>query len=359
MFGEKRYPENLSATDLDAYLSRGWYRMGQSIFTTHFLCFNDQFYSALWVRLSLKDYNFSKSLRKIVRRNYKQFDIKFREVDISEEKEILFQKYKKSFPGHLAPSLEDSLFEGFDGDIFETYETSIYDGDQLIAFSFFDLGEDSVASILGVYDPDYNKHSLGLFTMLLEIIFCKKNDFQYFYPGYVVPGNSRFEYKKRIGDVDYFDLRTGHWLSYAGLKPMDIPLSKMENKLLSLQNRLSENSHSVNYYHYPLFEANLFGYWNAPYFDYPNFLLIKQDPKAKKYYVIVFDPREEAFLLIKCSEFDNVYFYFNSEFVNTFDKGKFFTELITTDGIIGESANEDDMVKMVNTLREVPVNEEK
>ena len=60
-FAEKHYPELLLPEELDAYLARGWYRMGQSIFTTHFLCFGEQFYSAVWVRLQLNDHSFSKS----------------------------------------------------------------------------------------------------------------------------------------------------------------------------------------------------------------------------------------------------------------------------------------------------------
>jgi arginine-tRNA-protein transferase len=39
MFADKHYPENLNLWELDQYLEKGWYRMGQVIFTTHFLFF--------------------------------------------------------------------------------------------------------------------------------------------------------------------------------------------------------------------------------------------------------------------------------------------------------------------------------
>ncbi len=350
MFGEKRYPESLSPEELDAYLANGWYRMGQSIFTTHFLCFRDQFYSAIWVRLSLKNYTFSKSLRKLIRRNYEAFEIRFQPAEITEEKEALYQKYKKDFPGQLAPTLEDSLHEGFEGNVFNTYETLVYDGDKLVAFSFFDLGDKSAASILGVYDYDYSKYSLGLFTVLLEIIFCMNNDFELFYPGYVVPGNSRFDYKLRIGDVDYFDLNTRNWKDYKQLREEDIPLFKMEEKLKKLQKLFSEHGLNANYYFYPLFEANLFGYWNAPYFDFPNLLMLAYENGKKNYLAIVFDPREDAYQLLGCSEFDNVFFYFNSEFVNTFSQDKYFTELITTDRLVAESSDEHIILEIAKDL---------
>jgi arginine-tRNA-protein transferase len=350
MFGEKRYPESLSPEELDTYLANGWYRMGQSIFTTHFLCFLDNFYSALWVRLPLKDYQFSKSLRKIIRKNYNTFDVKFQPAEIDAEKELLYQKYKADFPGQLAPTLEDSLHEGFEGNIFNTYETLVYEGDKLVAFSFFDLGDSSASSILGVYDPDYKKYSLGLFTVLLEMIFCIRNNFDFFYPGYVVPGNSRFDYKLRIGDVDYYNLKTNKWLNYNSLDAKDIPLFKMEQKLKGISKLFSEQGVQSNYYYYPLFEANLFGYWNAPYFDFPNLLLLDYEKENKNYLAVVFDPRENAYQLIRCSQFDNVFFYFNSEFINTFDRKRFFTELITSDGLVAESAEEKVIIEIALDL---------
>lgn len=350
MFGEKRYPESLSPEELDIYLANGWYRMGQSIFTTHFLCFHDQFFSALWVRLSLKNYEFSKSLRKIIRRNYSAFDIRFQPAQITPEKEALYQKYKQGFPGQLAPTLDDSLHEGFDGNIYNTFETLVYDGDKLIAFSFFDLGEKSAASILGVYDHDYHKHSLGLFTVLLEIIFCIKNDFDFFYPGYVVPGNTRFDYKLRIGPVDYYDLKTNLWIEFNGLEEEEIPLFKMEQQLKKIQQLFLAHDLKATHYYYPLFEANLFGYWNAPYFDYPNLLMLEYQGEKKNYLAVVFDPREDTYQLLRCSEFDNVFFYFNSEFVNTFDQKKYFTELITTDKLVAESEDEQEIFDIAREI---------
>ena len=92
MFAEKHYPEILRPEELDTYLERGWYRMGQTIFTTHFLCFGEHFYSAIWVRLPLKDYRFRKKLRKVIRRNTRQFKTDFRRAFLDRERERLYQK---------------------------------------------------------------------------------------------------------------------------------------------------------------------------------------------------------------------------------------------------------------------------
>ena len=54
MFAQIEYPKNLLPEELDKYLASGWFRMRQTIFTTNFLHFNQQFYSAIWLRVALE-----------------------------------------------------------------------------------------------------------------------------------------------------------------------------------------------------------------------------------------------------------------------------------------------------------------
>ena len=71
MFVELHYPEYLSAQELDVYLANGWFRMGQSIFTTNFLRFHDKFYSSIWLRIDLLNSEKSKTQQKIEKLNAK------------------------------------------------------------------------------------------------------------------------------------------------------------------------------------------------------------------------------------------------------------------------------------------------
>lgn len=348
MFAEKHYPEIMRPEELDAYLSRGWYRMGQTIFTTHFLCFGEQFYSAVWVRLALREYRFRKSLRKIVRRARRHFSVHFREAYLDREKEYLYQRYKAGFPGLLAPTLRDSLLDGEEFNIYNTYEVAVYDGDRLVAASFFDLGQDSVASIMGIYDPAYSKYSLGIFTMLMEITFAQENYFEYYYPGYVVPGYARFDYKLRIGDVSYYSLGDDAWLPYASLEPDEIPLNKMTRQLERLQRILSDQEIGSRLFYYPLFEVNLFGFWRTNFFDHPVFLHCNYRPLADEHLLVVYDIRQEQYLLLHCSPFDDIQFYFNEAYTNSFDQEHFFMELVVTDRVV---ARERDAVAMAARLR--------
>lgn len=314
MLTNKRYPEILYADELDAYLERGWYRMGQSIFTTHFLYFDHSVYSAIWVRLNVDEHRFRKSARKIMNRNGKQFDVVFRQGFISSEKENLFQKYKNNFSGRLSNNLKEYLLDGEDYNIYNTLEAAIYDNNQLIGFSFFDIGKQSVASIMGVYDPDYSKASLGFYTMLVEIEFCKKNNIQFYYPGYIVPGYDRFDYKLRIGDVEYFDLSAQKWISYEAFDENKTPTAQIFQKLELIQDKLLEDGYDCQLLTYPFFEAGLSSFWQAPFLDYPIILILKSTP----YYVIVsYDVVDECYYLLQCSPFNHKEFYFSSSFLKS------------------------------------------
>jgi len=339
MFAIKHYPEHIKGKELDDYLANGWYRMGQTIFTTHFLCFGENFYSAIWVRLDLVQHQFSKSLRKIIKRNNARFQFHFGKAVIDVPREALYQKYRATFPGMIAPSILDSLQDGDHFNVYNTYEFTAYDGDKLVAVSYFDLGEDSIASILGFYDPDYKAHSLGLYTMLMEVEYGKIQGFSYFYPGYVVPGYDRFEYKLRIGPVDYLDLRSGDWLPYADLSAEEVPIYRMRVKLEILRHAALKARMILPFKFYPLFEANLFGYPSLPFFDYPLMVYGGETAEEDGHYVLVFDPRNGQFQLLLCSNFDYSLFYFNDAYASSFNSERHFTQLILMEQVLESNAH--------------------
>jgi leucyl-tRNA---protein transferase len=338
MFAVKHYPEQIKGKELDEYLANGWYRMGQTIFTTHFLCFGEVFYSAIWIRQDLAQHQFSKSLRKIIKRNNAQFQFQFGRAQMDVNRESLYQQYRKVFPASIAPSLLDSLQDGEHFNVYNTCEFTVYDGSKLIAVSYFDVGEDSIASILGFYDPDYKAYSLGLYTMLMEMEYGKIKNFKYFYPGYVVPGYDRFDYKLRIGEVDYYDLRSGDWLPYATFGSEDVPLQRMRVKLEILRQVALQMRLNLPIRFYPLFEANLFGYPSMPFFDYPLLVYGGETQEEDGHYILVFDPRTSHYQLLLCSNFDYSLFYFNDVYTSMFNAERHFTQLILLEQVLESHA---------------------
>ena len=187
MFRKQYYPKSIQGDELDLYLEEGWYRSGQVLFTTHLIILENDVYTPVWTRLPLENYSFKKRLRKLFNKNNKRFKIVFDKAFIDEEKEALYTQHKVRFGKYPPQTLRQYLLDCSKDSVFNSHEVRVYDGEELIAVSFFDIGNNSMMSILALYNQSYQKESLGIYTMLLEIDFAQKKGLKYHYSGYVVP----------------------------------------------------------------------------------------------------------------------------------------------------------------------------
>ena len=302
MFAQVHTPSILPPAHLDNYLSIGWFRMGQNIFTTNFLNFKGQFYSAVWLRINLKTYQADSTEIKLRKFNAR-FSVQFSKANINEENEALFLRYRQSVAFEASASLHQLLYGKASCDIYDTYQVEIRDDDKLIACGFFDLGMNAAAGITSFYDPDYRKHSLGKYLIYLKINFCKDAGLDYFYPGYFVPGYSFFDYKLSIGRrvLQFLDYATNQWAPIGDFNPMLAPIRILEDKLNSLQIMMAKARIACELYRYEFFEANLLpelkdvGLFDHPYFLH--FPLVHGGPWVT---VVVFDIKDETYRLIRC-----------------------------------------------------------
>jgi leucyl-tRNA---protein transferase len=356
MFTEKHFPASLSSEELDVYLERGWYRMGQTIFTCHFLFFEDSLYSPIWTRLPLKGYQFRKTMRRICRNVEDKFRVEVRPGVIDAEKEGLFQVYRNAFKGRLSANLRHSLLDNTDSNIFETHEVAVYNGDRLIAFSFFDLGKDSIASIKGVYHPDYSSYSLGFYTMLREIKFGIEQGFQFYYPGYVVPGFPRFDYKLRVGEpqrVQFYDLKQGKWLAYNTFSEKNVPVTVLTGRLMEIGKLLPENGIQCQMLYYPAYEANIFGYDSQRFLESPLFLNCYSNLFPRPRFIVFYDLWKEKFVFCHCMPHEDLSFYLEYSMQYDTDETKHFLDFLMKKSVISVSEDVQEVlgwVKFVSKL---------
>jgi arginyl-tRNA--protein-N-Asp/Glu arginylyltransferase len=240
MFTNCHYPSHLSPKELDRYLARGWFRMGQTIFTCFFLDIEEGIFPTIWLRQDLRGYHFKKSHRRLMRKVARNFRVAVGPIELTEEKDELFHLHKVRFEGPVSPSLADSLLDGAPRSIYDTWEVTVYDGDKLIAASYFDRGEESIASIKGMFHPDYASYSLGFYTMLKEMEYARDQGYHFFYPGYFVVDYSKFDYKLRIGQLDYYDSLEDQWLPMAEYRKEQLAAVILKQKMRSLEEELNE-----------------------------------------------------------------------------------------------------------------------
>ncbi len=212
MIQDFRFPIQIEPEELDRYLARGWYRMRQSIFTTDFIERDGECFKTIWLRNRLKIYKAGSTFRKLENRN-KNFRLEIIPFQFSDNYESLFQKYRSSLPDGRATSLHGFLFGDSPFIIFNSLAINLYHGIKLIGTGVFDIGKKSAAGISSFYDPGYQKYSIGRYLIYKKIEYCQQNGYDYFYPGYFVPGLKAFDYKLEIGkdSLEFFDMGINMW----------------------------------------------------------------------------------------------------------------------------------------------------
>lgn len=206
-------PESLTGYELDQLLALGWYRMHQYLFTCSHLGMEDP-HRVHWLRFKLNEINNHTSHKRIINRNRKfHFTIGEGKTIRSDHAE-LHKRYHSAIDFDGAVSIEDCLFGGPESDsIFNTKCISVFDHDKLIAGGYFDVGDKAAASILHFFDPEYGRYSPGKYLILLTIDYLKSHGYEFYYPGYVVEGIEKMNYKLFLGreEAQYFDPLTVSW----------------------------------------------------------------------------------------------------------------------------------------------------
>lgn len=282
-------PTKINATELDEYLARGWRPLGQRIYTADFIQLElGEIFSVIPTRLPLNDHQWSKSQRKLLRKNGQIFRTEIRTARIDQEKIRVNEQYLLEHPTKSTEELH--IHTTFDGRrIFNTMECAVYWKDELVAFSFFDFGEYSVYSKAGIYHPAFKDYSLGNYTMLKELEWCKYNQLEYYYPGYISPDIPLFDYKTKIGKVEFWNLQSRKWLPYSTFENAKHgPLELLLNRTDDLQNKLETIGYQAPLYQYVFFEMQMMQKGMYKLLEQPFFLLL-HCPEAQTCWIAAYN----------------------------------------------------------------------
>ena len=237
-----RFPvQQLAPQEMDSLLANGYYRNGPDACANSVRFMGRAWVSAVMLRVRLSDFVWKKRLRKLLRSNGEKFSFHFQPFEPSVEMEALWQKYKREVHGWAnVPKLEMHLLRGQPAASFNTWELCVFFESRLVAFSVFDRGERSIASLEAAYDSSLNKNSLGVYTMLLEIEHCIEQGLDFYYPGFFPKGDPMFDYKLRPGNLEFFRVETAEWLPSEQLSDDDWKLDELAERNQALKTALQE-----------------------------------------------------------------------------------------------------------------------
>lgn len=257
---EADIPDFMPPERMDDRLASGWWRTGSLMLRTSLLHLGDALHEVVHIRSRLDRAPPSRSGRRLLRRNRLRFDVEVGPATVDDARRALYAKTRSRFIGPIMDELRDLALPE-DPAAFHTHEVAVYDGDALVAVSYFDVGGDSVASILGLYDPAYRRDSLGRFTMLEEMRWARARGCRLYYPGYVVPGVPTFDYKLGLGALERLTPRAG-WQPLDGPPQISTRVRYLEGRLGRVESLLVERGHAPRKRIYPAFWL---GRWaNAP-----------------------------------------------------------------------------------------------
>lgn len=210
-------PPKLCGAQLDAFLSQGWYRMHQTVFTTKSIILEDGVYNVSWLRYNLEQFNFSKKLQKLFTQN-SRFNISIQPCAVTAELEALYSSYRAGIKFEHSESVTHWLYgDDIQENAFETNIVELRDEHKLVAAGIFDSGANSIAGIMNFYDPAYKKFSLGKYLILLKLQYAMQKGMHWYYPGYIVHGYPSFDYKLFVGEenTEIYIPELNKWYKYS------------------------------------------------------------------------------------------------------------------------------------------------
>ncbi len=200
-----KYVEDSNKTFVTAVINRGWRRFGNYYF--HPTCNGCNGCKSL--RIDVNNYQYTKSQKKSIKRNI-DTEIIIQKPSLTQAHIDLYNKYHKYKQGKDSwlfkeitnRDYKDNFVNGSND--FGKEVLYIKDG-KLIGVDLIDILDDGISSIYFFYDPDYNRLSLGIYSLMYQIKLANTLDLDWIYLGYWVDGCKAFAYKPSFQPQEILD----------------------------------------------------------------------------------------------------------------------------------------------------------
>lgn len=162
------------------------------------------------IRVVVPGHRLTKSLRRIINKN-RDVALKIGKPRVTAEKHSLYCRYLEAqHNGYQSSAIED-LRRFLYNSAVHTLEFEYRLLDRLIAVGIVDVCSRSLSTVYAYYEPEFSHRSLGTFSALEEIRFCREHGVPYYYLGYYVAGCKSMSYKNRFEPNEILDLSTLWW----------------------------------------------------------------------------------------------------------------------------------------------------
>jgi arginyl-tRNA--protein-N-Asp/Glu arginylyltransferase len=169
-------------------------------------------------RVPVERFEFSRRWRKIMARNA-DLTRALKPADATPEQFALLRRYLNS--RHAEGGMADMTYNDYAAMVEETavrthiveyrYSSGPERG-RLAAAALIDVLADGLSMVYSFFDPNENRRSLGVYTILDHIQQARASGFAHLYLGYWISGSEKMEYKAQFRPLEL--LLAGEWRPY-------------------------------------------------------------------------------------------------------------------------------------------------
>jgi arginine-tRNA-protein transferase len=194
---EAYFVERLDGAQYECLLGRGFRRSGRIVYRPRCRACSE----CRSVRVPVGRFEPTRSMRRVWRRNA-DLRVEVGEPFPTDEKFELFCDYLDAqHDGTMARTYESFCEFLYDSPIRlegATHEFRYCLGERLIGVGLADRWRGGLSSVYMYFDPEFSGRSLGTFSVLWEIEYCRREALPYYYVGYYVAGGRKMAYKSRF-----------------------------------------------------------------------------------------------------------------------------------------------------------------
>lgn len=271
------------------------------LYKVDLLCIERGIFGVVNIRMNLERFTLKKSQRKRISRCDRRFSMSIGRAKPDAEKEALYAQHKERFKGFIHPTLNEYLTSGFHQTVFDTREICVYDGDRLVAVSYFDMGERAMASLIGLQHPDYRQYGLGIYTMLKEVEFGRSAGIKWYYPGYVLDRPSDFDYKLSLGEFEVYT-PTRRWGAHRNFDPTSTTGYKVRTAMETLKAHLEGCDIQCTERFYPYFSLGFMAPWQLEFLTMPHFYELAEVDGRRL--IVGYEPLQQDFRVLDVGHTD-------------------------------------------------------
>ncbi len=166
------------------------------------------------IRVAAPDYELTKTQKRILKRGDRELITRVGPPVVEGRRVQLYNIHKteRDLRDGQPPIDLDGYRDFLVATCCDTFEITYSIGEKIVGVAICDRSDDAISAVYCCYDPEYSHLSIGTYSILKQLEFCRAWDLKYLYLGLYIEGCDSMEYKARY--LPHERLLEGEWVTF-------------------------------------------------------------------------------------------------------------------------------------------------